>query len=576
MIRYFLPLLVIVPLFAELDSSEEEFSKKIVASLIVKDCQGAIDTCRTALKIFPRSKELKAYLVRVLAENGQTEEALKLFKAEFGGSDLKDTFSIIETLAWGVLTHDEGKTETTKVSSLVGAYLTHDARTVNLLLDAMRSSNALLRSFGIKFASSYNDRILQKEVLYLLTDEKNWFVRLQAIQSVGQMRIKQAEPLLKQIIESKASTHQEKGVAIQSLIQIYDKVEDADIDLLIKSKMSGLRCLGLALVDHFEKIELLPSMLYLLKDSSQSVRLMLLGVLGSLPVDPKIYAEIDKDVIELTQDSNYDIAMMASWLSLKFQEDVGKRGLKRCVLSSDSGVASRAAAMLGAGGPKVAALVEELFDTVENPFVKANLAIGMIKLNAKVEKAACYLDQFLVERKEKLMWDKGLYPMFAALVESDVRHVSHIPRYPELIDQFARLEMVNMLSQVSSMNAKGLVKEFLKGQIWGVSGSAAVLVLEEWDMKAIEIVRELLNDEDEKIRLQAALALAFYGKDPSAVKVLEEAYAKMDWEYRVNILEALGFIGSRESIPFLLGVMEEPFQLLRTISASSVIQCLYH
>jgi HEAT repeat protein len=178
--------------------------------------------------------------------------------------------------------------------------------------------------------------------------------------------------------------------------------------------------------------------------------------------------------------------------------------------------------------------------------------------------------------KEKLMWKKGVYSMFNVLSPSEVRHVPHIPHYPALVDQMTRLELLNILSIAECEGAKELIKEFLHTQSWGVVGSAAVLVLEEGDMEAIDVVRELLEEPDEKIRIQAALALAFYGRDPSVVRVLESAYVKVDWEKKISILEALGFIGSRESIPFLMKVLEEPFQLLRTVAASSIIQCLYH
>ena len=77
-------------------------------------------------------------------------------------------------------------------------------------------------------------------------------------------------------------------------------------------------------------------------------------------------------------------------------------------------------------------------------------------------------------------------------------------------------------------------------------------------------------------RIQAALVIAFYGGDPKVAQILENAYTKVDWERKIQILEAIGFIGNRDSIPFLLEVMKEPFTLLRTIAASSVIQCLYH
>ena len=48
--------------------------------------------------------------------------------------------------------------------------------------------------------------------------------------------------------------------------------------------------------------------------------------------------------------------------------------------------------------------------------------------------------------------------------------------------------------------------------------------MEEGNEQALGIVRELLKDSDEKIRVQAALILAILGSDTSAVKVLQEAY----------------------------------------------------
>ncbi len=72
------------------------------------------------------------------------------------------------------------------------------------------------------------------------------------------------------------------------------------------------------------------------------------------------------------------------------------------------------------------------------------------------------------------------------------------------------------------------------------------------------------------------MILAIVGSDPSAVKILQEAYPRADREMKVHILEALAHIGDPSSIPFLLDILKEPFQVLRVVSASALIQCLYH
>ena len=43
---------------------------------------------------------------------------------------------------------------------------------------------------------------------------------------------------------------------------------------------------------------------------------------------------------------------------------------------------------------------------------------------------------------------------------------------------------------------------------------------------------------------------------------------------RLHILEALSHIGSAESLPFLVGILEEPFQVLRVAAAACIIQCI--
>jgi HEAT repeat protein len=151
----------------------------------------------------------------------------------------------------------------------------------------------------------------------------------------------------------------------------------------------------------------------------------------------------------------------------------------------------------------------------------------------------------------------------------------HSPSYPKEIDQLTRLRLLNILCIADAEKAGELIRAFLHNRTWGVVGAASTLALQEGDLEAIEIVRGLLNDPDEEMRIQAALALAFHGGDQAVSSVLESAYPKVNWEKKINILEALGFIGNRSSIPFLLSVLEEPFQLSRTVAAASIIQCLY-
>ena len=155
-----------------LGSDEKEFAKGITSCLLIKDYSTAVNLGKTAIEAYPKSLQIQSLVIRSLAENGESLEALKLFQREFSDKTLKENFSLLESIAWATLIHSEENGEMARVSSLIGASLTQDSRTVDLIIDGLESSNVLLRSFSLRLAPQYNDRIVQKKVLELLRSEK--------------------------------------------------------------------------------------------------------------------------------------------------------------------------------------------------------------------------------------------------------------------------------------------------------------------------------------------------------------------------------------------------------------------
>lgn len=568
--------LLFAPLSAGLVSTEEDFSSKIVSFLLVKDFEGARVSCETAIKIFPESHKLKALYIRSLAEAGRCDAALEVFKKERMDRGLAENFDLLESLSWGILLQKEKESEMGILASLIGAYLTHDARAVDLIMDGLQTSNAFIRSIAIQLATNYNDRVLQKEMMRLLKEEKNWYVRKDVLSAVGRMRIKEAKYDLKEIVASKAVTSEEKGVAIQSLVMMHDDISVKELDELVTSKRAGLRELAIVFVEHFHKDLCISRILPLINDSSPSVRVRMLAFLGSYPLSADHYSVIEKDLRKLADDLNPEISVLSYWALLKIDADMARKGLKKWVDSTNAKTARFAATVIGAGGMETLPMLEQCYHEAQDQYVKINLAFSMLKQGVKAEQAGLTLRNFLLDEKGKIMFSEGLYPCFAQILPSEVRHAPNVTRYPEMVDQLSRLKILNALAIAEVPDLKEIARKYLQGQIWGVVGSAAVFFLEEGEMASIDLVRELLDDPDQTVRVQAALALAFYGGEKKAASVLQEAYEKVDWDKKISILEAIGHVGSRESIEFLLKVLEEPFTLPRTIAASSIIQCLYH
>jgi HEAT repeat protein len=316
--------------------------------------------------------------------------------------------------------------------------------------------------------------------------------------------------------------------------------------------------------------EYAPELIPLLQDASPDVRLQALYSLGLLKVD------IDKkELLPLLEDSSPYVAITAAWLATVKEWQEGPAYFRKWLQHPHADFSRTASAALSVTGRAGVPLMLEVLKTHPDSYVRANLAIGLIGEQTEVLFACDSLDSiFFTEQTKLWMWDERT--PFRSLSPSLVTHIDQVPNYPFVVDQLTRLEILSMLSVMQYPKAQDAVKGFLKNKSWGVSGAAAGALLEEGDEEALNLVRGLLQEKDQAIRVQAALLLALLGKDPVAVKMLQEVYAEVDREMKIHILEALGRVGDPESIPFLVDILKEPFQLLRVVAASALIQSLYH
>jgi hypothetical protein len=245
--------------------------------------------------------------------------------------------------------------------------------------------------------------------------------------------------------------------------------------------------------------------------------------------------------------------------------------------AKDIALARLASAAIASTGKKGIALCHKLLQEVKDPYMQVNFALSLIGLRAHTQLACDKIYAILSqEQKELWMWDNQMNALFRTLSPSRITHVEQIPHYPYVIDQLVKLDLLSVLSVMRYPKALEAVKGFLKHQTSGVTSTAAATLIEEGNEECLTLVEKLLTDPDEKIRIQAAFILALLGGDPAAVKVLQASYAHADRETKLHILEAVGRVGHPDSIPFLVEILKEPFQVQRLVAASALIQCLYH
>lgn len=559
--------------------SEEMAKKRIHNHLLIRDALSAVSEGKKALDIYPNSLDIRIAVIEALCAYGNETEALEVWEKSLSlFKEEKIDRRMIEILAWGVLNRGEISSQLNiQLYALLGAAFTRDAKAIPLLIEQLRSSNALMRTVAIKLSCAFGDTPLKSEIARLLKEEKVWYVRLEVIQAVGALHLIELKNELKEIIGDFKTLAEEKAAAIAALSKMYDRIDREELIVLIKSNRAGLRELACEVITYMNLYEHLDLVIELLQDGSPDVKVSALNTLALLRVRQIGETNVALALEKKLQDVSPEVAITAAYALLLLDKKSGQQAMEQWLRSESPRWRRMASSALAASGTYGVKLSLKGLKQTEDPFVKANLAIGLIGQRLYVEQA-CDALYFLLRNNESQlwMWEDQLNPLFRSLAPSQVKHIEQIPHYPAVIDQLARLDLLSMLSIVRYPKAQEAVKKFLKMRAWGVTGAAAATLLQEGDENALEAVRASLADPDENIRVQAALIMTLVGSDPSAAKVLQDVYPCVDREMKVHILEAIAHVGDSESIPFLLEILKEPFQLLRFIAASALIQCLNH
>lgn len=557
-------------LFAE---NENELINRIDNHFLLEDYNAALQEAKCANLIFPSSEKLLKFLIIAHAKQGDDITALKLFLDS--KLDLKDNLSLIEEISWSVLQRGLNSTQyATRLSSMIGIFFTRDAKVVSILKNMMDDSNAILRACAVQLASHYLDDALKSKILSLLKTEKVWLVKMELLRAVGLMRIKEETDFLKEILKNNKATFEERAIAIEALVKIYDDVDLKELELLLHSSYAGFRLLGLELAAHFKVVKVTDEIIDLAFDSRYDVRIYALNSILLFYKD-----HIDKEMIDeiLTnglEDSNPFVSITASWVSLVLNPSIGSKNFQRWIFDKYAENRRFAAAALCQSGNYGVSLAKDLIAKTDDPYVKANLAIGLIGQRQNLKLASDTIYDFLKNKKEMWMWESSKNPLFKIICPTQIRHTDQLPNYPEAIDQVVQLNLLSKMAIIEDPRAIDSLKSFLQRKNWGISGMAAITLLQEGDEESLKLLKTLLKDEDQYIRIQAALALALIGKDKTVLPILEEAYYHVDHEMKLNIVNAIGSISSDRSYPFLIKVLQEPFQNLKISAASAIIQAI--
>lgn len=553
---------------------DEVIAKRIHAHILIHDYGSACQEAKNALQISPENEILWEWYVKALAANGNEKEMMwawnnysKISKKPF------EQHTLLEAMAWGIL--EQGSTSSSPIIrtlALQGAFFGHDAKSVSMIYKHYSDQNSFVRWAAVKLSSHMRDAKLCDAIQELLFKEKNARVRLEIVKAVGEMKLKKALPTLLGIVSGDHTSAEEKFIATQSIVAMLDQINYPEIKHLASSDRAGLRVVACSLIEHYEKREAIGELVNLVKDRSGDVRAAALHALGILKIKEFQHRSITDLAATLLNDQDPNVAIMAAWL-LTLHDFNTQNSFNYWLNHQRRDLQLLAAGALSACGKHSATLMHATFQKATDPYVRANLALGLIGQQIAVQQACEVLCCSLKTLNERWMWKEGA---FRVLAPSDIKHDDSVPQYPEEVDQLVRLEILNTIAIMRYPEAQTAVACMLKQKMWGITGTAAALLLTECDEEALNLVKGLLHASENNVRMQAALILALWGRDEEAIATLQDGYKTADRQMKEKILEAIGRIGSESSIPFLVEHMNESSQTLRIISASALLQTLYH
>ncbi len=551
---------------------EEAAVRRIHSHLIIGDPRSACEEGKNALKSDAGISLHEAYLTS-LCKNHEHQEMLKEW--EVYSKLLEDPYEkreLIEGMAWSII-EKESKSSSPMIRfiSMLGAYFGQDAKSVPILEAALADPNLLIRSIALQAAATMRDAPVKRKVLQVFREERNDKVRIEAIRTVGKMKLIAAKPELLAVIADDTVMAEVKAAAIEALVTMEETIGREEMVVLAKSSRAGLRQLACRVAAAFELERDIDLIIPLLKDIHSSVRTSALYALGILKVKAFDQEAIEEYVRPLINDRDPTTAIYAAWVLTLYDDPSGHTAFKRWINDPHQEKRILAAGALSSTGSHAFPVIKEIFYTTDDPYVRLNIALSLITQRREVVSACTVLRLGLRDLNERWMWKEG---DFHLLAPSDLTHQPGTPNLPEAMDQVVRLKVLNALAILQDPYAIDAIKQFLKDKKWGVAGEASTLLLTEGDEASAALVETLLEEPDSKMRIQAALVLALWGRGENAIQALEDAYDKSPRDLKERILEGLGRIGAKKSIPFLIERLKEQSPSLRIIAASALLQTL--
>lgn len=533
-----------------------------------------LDAPRLALEAFEagvikNQAETRTYLL-ALARTGQRQTLWREWDlAVERFPELADDHLLLEDICWCVLAESRGAAQPmARAAALVGAVTTRDVLAVDYVLSGLQDSNLIVRALSAELAAQLGDQVLRRRLLDLLPSESSTQVRLAMLRSIGMLGERAALHTLERCVQEASGGFEEQAMAAQSLATIAEELSEQQLHALVSSRRTALRLLACFLVDVLDQEALSSQIEPLLSDHHPWVRASAVIALSHLqPADETRVSQW----LEMLDEGHGAVVCSAGRALIQLGHPEGGRRLLERIDSGTVDQQREAAIALASSGEGGVRWMEQAFDAAADTTARMNLAMGLIHQRAHSQTHVNYLAQQVAAGQARRQWR----PAWGQKWIDDQPPLSREGLEASVMtDQMLRLEVFSVLCTVAPEAMMPELERFLTRQQWGISGTAATVLLQEGMESVVEVVEQLADSTEPRVRLQAALILAFWGRDSQALNRLMQEYPSAPRPIKEFILGSLGRMGEKETLPFLREQLRSPHQLLRVMAAAAAIEVI--
>jgi hypothetical protein len=545
----------------------------------IGDLRGALLEVEKLLVESP-SQDLLEKKIKLLSETAGFQKTYRYWDQHRTDFELNEkTYrKILESICWAKLKEGffEGSLESRRVC-LIAAALQNDVQALIFISQGLKSQNQWMRNIAAQLSANYLDSNLWEQIKAMFSAEmpSEWMHIV--INLVGKIPLKIWEGDLEKLVRDKNLSQGVYLSAIEALMSMQGDLQAEDLDRILEGRKEFDKNLFEAKA--LATFNLKPSsaqVLRLLEQNSEELVILTCRSLMLLD-DFQIESEVESKLRELQKGRLHSSLAVSSLLLLKKNDQTSRRMIKERLFSKKQNAALLACAYAKLCGPLLLEEMKEALEANVDIYVKANLVYSV----------------FLLESEEKMPLEKLSKNLAVVLDEGSFSPVSHFFPFVDVevlvpygfYNSFAsedrthqiqvsKLELLQLWASKDPKEAKKYLELFLSQLSLKNMHLAMELSLTEQLYNHDDLLKEMLDSENEKVKLEAAILLAHLRRDKEVIRLLHQSYEQVDYKRKFRILEALFAVAEKESWDFLESTLKEPYGQLSYIAAAGLLKSL--